>query len=64
MREKFFQRKSTRFLCSSQTIPVVLPDPLCQSSQAFDQSRRAAIDQIKSLALWSKLWSKPNEAGP
>ena len=20
-----------------------------------------AIDQIKSLALWSKLWSKPNE---
>ena len=21
-----------------------------------------AIDQIKSLALWSKLWSKPNEA--
>ena len=23
---------------------------------------RQAVDQIKSLALWSKLWSKPNEA--
>ena len=23
-----------------------------------------AIDQIKSLALWSKLWSKPNEVNP
>jgi len=23
-----------------------------------------AIDQIKSLALWSKLWSKPNEVSP
>ena len=23
-----------------------------------------AIDQIKSLALWSKLWSKPNEVIP
>ena len=22
---------------------------------------RQAVDQIKSLALWSKLWSKPNE---
>jgi len=23
-----------------------------------------AIDQIKSLALWSKLWSKSNEVNP
>ena len=25
---------------------------------------RQAVDQIKSLALWSKLWSKPNEVSP
>jgi len=25
---------------------------------------RQTVDQIKSLALWSKLWSKPNEVSP
>lgn len=25
---------------------------------------RQTVDQIKSLALWSKLWSKTNEVSP
>ena len=41
------------------------PGQLFTKEQIFEaiwhQDSESCLDQIKSLALWSKLWSKPNE---